>query len=123
MQKETRLVHPVQRVARIMIKVIVALLLFVILVFLLLLTPPVQKFATNKVENFLENKLKTKVEIGSISFGLPKKLHLENVYFEDQSKDTLLYGGTIKANLDFFGLLSNRIYVETIEFDNITAKV
>ncbi len=123
MQEEARLVPHVQRAARILIKVILGLLLFVLLVFLLLLTPPVQRFATNQVENYLEKKLDTRVEIGSISFGLPRKLHLENVYIEDRSKDTLLSGGSIRAELEFFALLNNEVRIRSIDFDNITAKI
>jgi translocation and assembly module TamB len=123
MQTETRVVPIVQRTARILMKVILALLLLVVLVFLLLLTPPVQRFATTKIENFLENKLKTRVEIGSIAFGLPRDLHLQNVYIEDRSKDTLISGGNIDAEIEFFALLDNELRIHSIDFNNITAKV
>ncbi|HWJ25307.1 MAG TPA: hypothetical protein VNS32_02130, partial [Flavisolibacter sp.] len=75
-------------------KVVLFIFLFVVLVFLLILTPPVQKFLTGKVQNYLGNKLKTKVEIGSISFGLSGNINLENIYIEDKTKDTLISGGT-----------------------------
>ena len=111
------------RAARIILTVIVSLILFVILIFLLLLTPPVQRFATTRVENFLEKKLKTKVEIGNISIGLPKKVLLQNVYIEDRTKDTLLSGGTLKANIDLFKLLSNEVQVNDLELRDMTAKI
>ena len=79
-------------------KSVLFLFLFILLIFLLILTPPVQKFITGKVENYLEKKLQTKVEIGSILFGLSGNLNLKNVYVEDRQKDTLLSGGTIKAH-------------------------
>ena len=123
MQTEQRPISGVQRAARILMKVILFLLLFIVVVFLLLLTPPVQRFATNKVESFLQDKLKTEVEIGSIRIGLPRLVHLQNVYIEDRSKDTLLSGGSIKANIDLFALLSNRVEVKDIQLTDITAKV
>ena len=123
MQTEQRPISGVQRAARILLKVILFLLLFIVVVFLLILTPPVQRFATNKVESFLQNKLKTEVEIGSIRIGLPRLVHLQNVYIEDRTKDTLLSGGSIKANIDLFALLSNKVEVKDIQLTDITAKV
>lgn len=123
MQEEKTAINYPQKIARIILKVILFLILFIVVVFLLLLTPPVQKFATTKVENFLENKLQTKVEIGRISINLPRKVALENVYIEDRSKDTLLSGGSIKANIELFELLSNRVEVKSIELTDITAKI
>jgi hypothetical protein len=123
MQTEQRPISGVQRAARILLKVVLFLLLFIVVVFLLILTPPVQRFATNKVEAFLQNKLKTEVEIGSIRIGLPRLVHLQNVYIEDRTKDTLLSGGSIKANIDLFALLSNKVAVKDIQLTDITAKV
>ncbi len=88
-----------------------------------MLTPPVQRFATTKVENFLEKKLKTKVEIGSISIGLPRKVVLNDIFLEDQTKDTLISGGTIKADIAIFKLLSNEVEINSLELKDITAKV
>src|SRR5687767_3477257 len=99
----------VRKAARILLKVILFLLLFVVVLFLLILTPPVQRFATGKVESYLQKKLKTRVEIGSIGFTLSGKVNLKNIYVEDQSKDTLIAGGNIKANVTLGKLLSNEI--------------
>ncbi|MDB5196864.1 MAG: hypothetical protein JWP88_1235 [Flaviaesturariibacter sp.] len=114
---------PAQRIGRIVLKTILFLFLFVVVLFLLLLTPPVQRFATTQVENYLEKKLKTKVEIGSISIGLPRKVVLHDIYLEDQTKDTLISGGTIKADIELFKLFSNEVKVNSLQLDNITAKV
>jgi len=123
MQEEKTAINYPRKIARVLLKVILGILLLVVVLFLLLLTPPVQKFATTRVESFLENKLQTKVEIGRISIGLPRKIALQNVYIEDRSKDTLLSGGSIKANLDIFKLLSNEVQVNSIELTDITAKI
>ncbi|MFN2458474.1 MAG: hypothetical protein ABR502_09755, partial [Chitinophagaceae bacterium] len=104
-------------------KVILFILLFVSVIFLLLLTPPVQRFATNKVENYLAGKLKTKVEVGRISISLPGKIVLRDIYVEDRTKDTLIAGGTIQANLALLKLMSNEVDVRDIHLQDITAKV
>lgn len=123
MQEEKTAINYPQKIARIFLKIILFLLLFIVVVFLLLLTPPVQKFATAKVENFLENKIGTKVEIGRIAIGLPRNVTLKDVYIEDQTKDTLISGGSIKANIEIFKLLSNQVEVKSIELTDITAKI
>ena len=111
------------RIARIVLKTLLFILLFVVLIFILLLTPPVQRFLTVKVQHYLENKLHTKVLIRRISFGLSGKVGLENVYIEDKTKDTLLAGETIRGHLNFFKLFGNEVRVKDLEFQNITAKI
>ncbi|HEV7333183.1 MAG TPA: translocation/assembly module TamB domain-containing protein [Flavisolibacter sp.] len=112
-----------QRIARIFLKTILFLLLFILLIFLLILTPPVQRFLTVRVENYLEKKLETRVDIGRIGFGLSGNVFLNDVYVEDKTKDTLLSGGTIRANVNFMKLFSNEVEVKDIELQNITAKI
>ncbi len=120
---EKRKINYPRKIARIFLKIILFLFLFIILIFLLVLTPPVQRFLTSKVENYLENKIKTKVEIGRIAFGLSGKVSLTDVYFEDRNKDTLLSGETIRAQINFMKLFSNEVEVKDIELQNITAKI
>ena len=123
MDKEKKTINYPQKIARILLKTILFLFLFIILIFLLILTPPVQRFMTGKVENYLTKKLNTKVEVGRIAFGLSGDVSLRNVYIEDLSKDTLLSGGTIKANLNLFKLFSNEVLVKDLQLQNITAKI
>ena len=123
MQEEKTAINYPRKIARVLLKIILFLLLFVVVLLLLLLTPPVQKFATTKVEAFLENKLQTKVEIGRIAISLPRKVSLQNVYIEDRTKDTLLSGGSIRANIALFQLFNNKVQVSSIELTDITAKI
>lgn len=123
MEKEKKPANYPRKIARIFLKSLLFLFLFVVFIFLLILTPPVQRFMTGKVESFLQKKLQTKVEIGSISFGLSGNVNLKDVYIEDKTKDTLLSGGLVKANLNFLKLLSNEVHVKDLELQNITAKV
>ncbi len=111
------------RIGRIFLKTLLFLFLFIALVFLLILTPPVQKFLTGKAQSYLENKLKTRVQIGRISFGLSGNISLQNVYIEDRTKDTLVAGGAIKAHINFLKLFSSELEVKDIELQNITAKI
>jgi len=102
----------------------VGILLFLfILVFVLIRIPSVQNFAKNKVVSYVEGKIKTKVEINKISLDLPKLLVLEDVYFEDQKKDTLLAGDTLKVDISLLKLLSNRVEINELDLRGVTVNV
>ncbi len=123
MEKEKKPTNYPRKIARIVLKSVLFLFLFIVFIFLIVLTPPAQRFITGKVETFLQKKLQTRVEIGSISFGLSGNINLKDVYIEDKTKDTLLSGGLLKANLNYLKLFSNEVQVKDLELQNITAKV
>jgi translocation and assembly module TamB len=111
------------KVLRIVYKTFLILTLVIATIALLILTPPVQDFARKKVTAWLTNKLKTKVEIGKIYLGFPKKVVLENVYIEDRKQDTLLSGGALKVDISMFKLLKSQVEINQVQLSNITAKV
>src|SRR5689334_16585687 len=96
-----------KKIGRIVLKIFLFLILFIVLVLVLIQTPPVQNFARKQAQNFLQKKSKTKVEIGHISIGFPKDVVLGNIYVEDRQKDTLLYGGELRVDIDMLKLLKN----------------
>ncbi|MEZ2339263.1 translocation/assembly module TamB domain-containing protein [Mucilaginibacter sp. RCC_168] len=103
--------------------IIASIIFLVLLVVILIQVPVVQNFAKDKAVNFLQGKIHTKVQIGHISLGLPKLLVLENVYFEDQKKDTLIAGEKLKVDISLFKLLHNKIEINEINLQGITANV
>ena len=77
----------------------------------------------NKAEAYLQEKLKTKVIIGSINYSLPKSIELNNVYIEDQKKDTLLYGEKIAVDISMFNLLMGNTNIQKVALKNIFLNV
>ncbi len=118
-QKKSRL----SRIIRIVYKTILGLILLVALVALSILTPPVQNFIKGKATAWLSEKLKTKVAIGKIYIGFPKKVVIENIYLEDRGKDTLLSGGKLQVDIAMLRLLRSELEVSRIEIADLTAKV
>lgn len=112
-----------KRLTRIVIKTVLFLFLFILLIAVLILTPPVQNFIRKKAVTYLENKLHTKVQVGKIYVGLPKKIIIEDIYIEDRQKDTLLSGGLVKVNIALFKLFSGNVDIQSIQLENITAKI
>ncbi|PAW93422.1 hypothetical protein CKK33_07930 [Mucilaginibacter sp. MD40] len=108
---------------KIILWIVASVLLLVLLIVILIQVPAVQNFAKDKAVTFLHKKIGTKVEIGHISLGLPKMLVLENVYFEDQKKDTLIAGDKLKVDISMLKLLKNQVEINEINLQGITAKV
>lgn len=82
-----------------------------------------KKVVKNRVQSYLQEKLKTKVEIGAVDYRLPEWLELKNVYIEDQQKDTLLYGETLRVNLNMFKLIRGNTDIQKIFLQNIHANI
>lgn len=99
---------------------VIALLLLLIL---LIRLPSIQNYVVGQVTNYLEDKIGTPVDIGYINITFPKKIVLENVYFEDQSKDTLIAGEKLLVDINMFKLLKNTVQVQEIQLKGITGKI
>lgn len=102
---------------------LVSVILLVVLVLILIQVPAVQQFAKGKVVAYLEKKLKTKVVIGRLDINFPKRIVLEKIYFEDQRKDTLLAGDTIRVDISMLKLLHSEVSLSYLELNGITANI
>jgi hypothetical protein len=98
--------------------VVGSIIFLLLLVLILIQIPAVQNFAKDKLVGYLENKIHTKVAIGKLSIDFPKQIVLENVYLEDQQKDTLLSGGKIQVDIALLKLLSNKVEVDYLGLEN-----
>ncbi|RVT99882.1 translocation/assembly module TamB [Mucilaginibacter limnophilus] len=103
--------------------IIASVIFLILLVVILIQVPAVQNVVKNKAVTFLQNKIKTKVEIGHLSLGLPKLIVLEDVYFEDQKRDTLIAGDKLKVDISLFKLLDNTVEINEINLQGITANI
>ena len=112
-----------KKVAKITLRIILLLIALFLLLVIALQIPFIQNFVKDKAVNYVENKIKTKVEIGSIEIGLPKKVILNDIYFEDQSKDTLLAGKSLKIDISLFQLFNNKVEINSINLEKITANI
>lgn len=103
--------------------IIASIIMLVLLIFVLVQVPAVQDWGRRRVVSYIENKIKTPVQINKISLDLPKSLVLEDVYFQDQNRDTLLAGDTLKVDLAMLKLLKNEVQVNLIDLRGVTANV
>lgn len=100
-----------------------SIIFLLVLVLILIQIPAVQNFARKKAVTYLESKVHTKVQINKLSIKFPKQIVLEGIYFEDQSKDTLLAGDKIQVDIAMLKLLRNTVKLSYLELDGITAKI
>ncbi len=121
--KATRKKSALSTIAKVFLWIIASALFLIMLVLILIQTSFVQNFARKKVVSYLQNKLHTEVRIGKLDVDFPTTLSLQNVFIEDQSKDTLLYGKELKVNMDIPKLISSKIDIKKIALDGIVAKV
>ena len=100
-------------------------LFFVIIIFLVagfllfLHTATGKSMVRSKVQDYLQQKWKTKVWIGKIDYSLPNWIALERVVILDRQMDTMLNGGRIYVGVKLLKLLSNTVDVTGVHLENI----
>ncbi|MEP6676462.1 MAG: translocation/assembly module TamB domain-containing protein [Ferruginibacter sp.] len=103
---------------------IIGIFLFLIVALLIFInTDYGKRVVKNKAQAYLQKKLNTKVVIGSVDYSLPKWVELNNVYIEDQHKDTLLYGQQVSIDLDMFKLIRGDTYIRKVQLKNMYANI
>lgn len=123
MKQPTTVPAKLKKIGRIFLKTILVILGILILVLVLIQTPPVQNFLRGKAVTWLEKKLQTKVAVGKLYIGFPKKIILEGIYLEDRQKDTLFYGGRMKFDVNLWRLMKSELLVNEVNLEGITANI
>ncbi len=85
--------------------------------------PAGKRMVKNKVQSYLQDKLKTKVSIGSVDYSLPKLVELNSVFVEDQRKDSMFFGEKISVKISMFKLIWGNIDVQQLSLKNIYLNV
>ncbi len=86
----------------------------------LLHLPSVQTWLVKQATNKLSKSLHTKVSIKHVDFSFFNKLAFEELYIEDQFKDTLLYAGAAKVSLNDWFFVKDHITLHYIGLNNAT---
>src|SRR6476661_6430715 len=103
---------------------IIGIILLLVCAFIFFISIPYgKKVVKNRVQSYLQKKLKTKVEIGAVDYALPEWIEIKNVYIEDQDKDTLLYGEQLNAHVNMFKLLRGNTDISKLVFKNILINI
>lgn len=112
-----------KKTGRIILYIFLGLLGIILLLVIFINLPVGKRVVRNQVVSYLEGKLHTKVSIGSIDYSLPKWLKIQNVYVEDQHKDTLLFGQELSIDLNMIKLIQGNTDIRKIYLKNILVNV
>ena len=92
----------------------IVILLFTILV-LVIRTPQAQKFFTEKAESWYLENTGAKLTVEKIYLNWNNKLVVEDLYLEDDKKDTLLFLGNLSTRVSLLPLLDNSVILSGID--------
>ena len=107
-----------KKTGRILLYILVCVFVLVCVLYVFINIPAGKRMIKNKVQSYLQDKLKTKVSIGSINYSLPNSIEINNVFVEDQKKDTLLYGEKIFVEVSMLKLIWGNTDVQKVALKN-----
>lgn len=100
-----------------------SLIALVVLIAIALQFRKTQEWLTGKLENFIEEKIQTRVDIGGVYITFPKSILIEDLYVEDLNQDTLIYSGRLKVNIALLKLLQSKVAASKISLSNFTGNI
>ncbi len=77
----------------------------------------VQNFIAQSVVAELSDKLHSKVTLGSVDYKFFNTITLNELYVEDQQRDTLLYIKHANARFNFWKIFKSKILITSVELD------
>ncbi|MEO6252274.1 MAG: translocation/assembly module TamB domain-containing protein [Ferruginibacter sp.] len=113
----------IKKTGKIIVYTLGSVLILLCLFFIFINLPVGRRVVKNKVQSYLQDKLKTKVVIGSVDYSIPKWIIINNVYVEDQKHDTLIFGERISAKVSMFKLIWGNTEVQELALKNILVNV
>ncbi|NQU54527.1 MAG: translocation/assembly module TamB domain-containing protein [Bacteroidetes bacterium] len=78
----------------------------------------VQTIITKNLAERLSRKTNTKISIGKVDIAFFNKIILNDVLFEGQNNDTLIYAEWISAKIDTLSIRKNKISIAELTFEN-----
>lgn len=85
--------------------------------------PSIQNRIAQKAISYLQDKIKTKVELKRIVIDFPKTIVIEGLYLEDQQQDTLIYSERIAVDASMWELLHNKILLSQVDIENTSGNI
>ncbi len=104
-------------------RIFLSILLLIILLALLVHTTPVKEFIRKRLENYLIAKTNTAVRISAVNYRLPNWVELDGILLKDKTGDTLLYGNSIRLDVNMWKLLQGHYTISRIALDKVVVKV
>lgn len=113
----------IKKIINIVLNVVAVIILIAAAVPLCLQSTRIQNVLSNIIENELTRYFDSKISIGHIDYQLFNTLKINDIYVEDNEKDTLLYVKRSYLDVEFWQLFNSKIIFSAIEFDELSANV
>lgn len=94
------------------------LIVLIFVTYLLFRTSPVQNFVSEKVANYLSQELKAQITVEGVDVRLFKTVVLEELYIEDQRKETLLKAKEFSLSISSFDLDKGKFKIGSLGLIN-----
>jgi translocation and assembly module TamB len=111
------------RITKFLGKAILALLLLVIINVAILHLPPVQKFITGKVSQYLTSKIGAPVDLERISFSVLGKVEINELIVSDPAGAQILSAHRIEVSANIYDLIMGDLTFDTVHLDRLDAKL
>jgi hypothetical protein len=95
----------------------------IILLMILINITPVQNYIAQKTIHYLSNTLNTKVSLKHISLRLFNTAVIQELYIEDQHKDTLLYAGEASVHITDWFFLKEKPQLQFLGLKNAVVNI
>ena len=112
-----------KKIAKVLGFMLLGLILLLVAVTLLIRLPSVQNKIVDRLETYLQNTLQTEVTIQRAYIGFPKSIEVEGLYLPDQQGDTLAFIEAVSIDTDLWGLLDNKVALNSIEVDGLVSRI
>ncbi len=107
---------------RLFITLLTIVILLVTLVYSLRI-PAVQNFIKDQFVTYLEDKIKTDVELEYIYIDFPSTIELKQLYLKGEDIDTLLAVEKLNVGLDLWKILNRKVEINAIDLKGATANI
>lgn len=113
----------IKKIPKILVIVIVSIFLLLALMFILLNNNSVQNRIAREAAKQLSAKLNTKVSIGKVNYEFFNTFSFENLYVEDQQRDTLLFVEKAYADFNFWQFFNGKFLFNKVQLDRFKANL
>jgi hypothetical protein len=111
------------KISRLLAWLFASLLIIIFLVLIVLQFPAVQTRVAGIVATRLSEETGGVINIERVAIRLPRSVELRGIYVEGPEGDTLLHAGRIYTDIMMTALLRNRVHINSLEIEDLTAFV
>lgn len=109
----------IKKTAKILGFSLAGIILFFAMLYILLQNSKIQNYIAQTVVSELSSKLHTKVSVGKIEYKLFNVLSINDLYVEDQRKDTLLFVHKADAHFKFWKFFRGKIIFTAVDINEL----